>query len=171
MVNIIRKFLLQIWYFLGAPRPASEAQKVEQYISMRESRDCLVAAVATLCGITYEKAHAACKHWNLPFFFESPLLSNPVNAIRALKKLGADPKQIGLTNLLQNSAEPGKVLLLIHDPQNPLFAQHWVVWFGIKNGKHLLAWGDGQPHHTATEAELIELVTAGWPNCILEGSI
>lgn len=154
---------------LGYPMPPRPEQVGEALVTMREARDCLVAAIATLLGISYEAAHRLAWHFNLPWFLESPLLSNPLNAERALKKANANPRQIGLTNLLNGTARPGKVLVLVHDPDNPLFAQHWVVWFGRSvDGTHRLAWGNSQEFVLKSDAEMIDLVTKGWPNCIIE---
>ena len=91
-------------------------------------------------------------------------------AINSLKRLGQSPMLIGLTSLLNGSAVSGKVLVLLHDPDNPIFSQHWVVWFGrgSLDGKHRLAWGNSQEFVLKTDAEMIELVTKGWPNCIIE---
>ena len=139
-------------------------------MTMREERDCLVAAIATLLGITYEAAHKAIGHRNLPSFLESPLLSNPMVAVNSLKRLGQSPMLIGLTPLLNATARPGKVLVLLHNPDNPIFSQHWVVWFGrsYQDGKHRLAWGNSQEFVLKTDAEMIELVTKGAPNCMIE---
>ena len=154
---------------LGYPMPPRPEQVGETLVTMREERDCLVAAIATLLGISYEAAHRLVWHFNLPGFLESPLLSNPLNAERALKKANANPRQIGLTNLLNGTARPGKVLVLVHDPDNPLFAQHWVVWFGRSvDGTHRLVWGNSQEFILKSDAEMIELVTKGWPNCMIE---
>jgi hypothetical protein len=153
---------------LGYPMPPRPEQIGERFVTMREKRDCLVAAIATLLGITYEAAHKAIGHRNLPGFLESPLLSNPMVAVNSLKRLGQSPMLIGLTALLNGTARPGKVLVLVHDPENPLFAQHWLVWFGIKNGQHQLAWGNSQIFTEKSSPQLVELVTAGWPNCMIE---
>jgi hypothetical protein len=159
---------------LGYPMPPRPEQIGERLVTMREERDCLVAAIATLLEVSYEVAHRLVWHFNLPGFLESPLLSNPLNAERALKKANANPRQIGLTNLLNGTARPGKVLVLVHDPENPLFAQHWVVWFGTTPNAtcdeilHMLHWGQNQDFVYKTQQEMIDLVTAGWPNCIIE---
>lgn len=154
---------------LGYPMPPEPHQIGERFVTMREARDCLVAAIATLLGITYEAAHKAIGHRNLPSFLESPLLSNPMVAVNSLKRLGQSPMLIGLTSLLNATAVSGKVLVLLHDPDNPIFSQHWVVWFGRSaDGKHRLAWGNSQEFVLKTDAEMIELVTKGWPNCIIE---
>ena len=166
MVKTLIRWLKSL---LGYPMPPRPEQVDEALVTMREERDCLVAAIATLLGITYEAAHRLVWHFNLPGFLESPLLSNPLNAERALKKANANPRQIGLTNLLNGTARPGKVLVLVHDPDNPLFAQHWVVWFGRSvDSTHRLAWGNSQEFILKSDAEMIDLVTKGWPNCIIE---
>ena len=54
------------------------------------------------------------------------------------------------------------------DPKNPLFAQHWVVWMGLIGGKHAFHWGQYQDPVYKTQQELIDLVTAGTPNCVFE---
>ncbi|HQB82387.1 MAG TPA: hypothetical protein PLR50_02745, partial [Candidatus Rifleibacterium sp.] len=116
-----------------------------------------------------EAAHKAIGHRNLPSFLESPLLSNPMVAVNSLKRLGRSPMLIGLTPLLNGSATSGKVLVLLHDPDNPFLSQHWVVWFGRSvDGTHRLAWGNSQEFILKSDAELIDLVTKGWPNCIIE---
>ena len=155
---------------LGYPMPPEPHQIGERFVTMREARDCLVAAIATLLGITYEAAHKAIGHRNLPSFLESPLLSNPMVAVNSLKRLNSSPMLIGLTPLLNATAVSGKVLVLLHDPDNPYFAQHWVVWFGrgSLDGQHRLAWGNSQEFVLKTDAELIELVTKGAPNCVIE---
>ena len=154
---------------LGYPMPPRPEQVGEQLVTMREARDCLVAAIATLLGITYEAAHKAIGHRNLPSFLESPLLSNPMVAVNSLKRLGQSPVLIGLTSLLNATAVSGKVLVLLHDPDNPIFSQHWVVWFGRSaDGKHRLAWGNSQEFVLKADNEMIELVTKGWPNCMIE---
>jgi len=59
--------------------------------------------------------------------------------------------------------------VLVHDPKNPIFAQHWVCWFGRDvNGRHRLHWGQSQEFVIKTDAELIDLVISGWPNCVFE---
>ena len=155
---------------LGYPMPPQPWQVGEALVTMREARDCLVAAIATLLGISYEAAHKAIGHRNLPSFLESPLLSNPWVAVNAIKKLGKSPMIIGLTSLLNNSALSGAVVVLVHDPKKPTLSQHWVVWFGKDQitERHRLAWGDSQDFTLKTDAELIDLVTKGWPNCIIE---
>lgn len=154
---------------LGYPTPPRPEQVGEALVTMREARDCLVAAIATLLGITYEAAHKAIGHRNLPSFLESPLLSNPLIAMRAIERLGKTPTLIGLTTLLNSTAPAGAVVILVHDPDSPFLSQHWVVWFGRSvDGTHRLAWGNSQEFILKSDAEMIDLVTKGWPNCIIE---
>ena len=165
MVKTLIRWLKSL---LGYPMPPQPWQVGEALVTMREARDCLVAAIATLLGISYEAAHKAIGHRNLPSFLESPLLSNPMVAVNSLTRLDAHPMRIGLTAVLNATAAPGKVLVLIHDPESPLLSQHWVVWLGIKNDKHQLAWGNSQTPVEKTSQEMIDLVTLGWPNCLIE---
>ena len=154
---------------IGYPTPPRPEQIGEKLVTMRQLRDCHNAMVATLCGVTYEQAHKALWHFNLPWFLESPILSNPLNVKRGIRKLGFEPVEIGLSPLLNGTATPGKVGVLVHDPDNPMFAQHWVCWFGRDMaGNHRLHWGQNQEFVIKTDAELIDLVTGGWPNCIFE---
>lgn len=165
-MKILWRWLLEL---LGFPTPVRPDQIGETLITMRQLRDCHNAMVATLCGVTYEQAHKALWHFNLPFFLESPILSNPLNVKRGVKALGWEPVEIGLSPLLNGTATPGKVGVLVHDPKNPIFAQHWVCWFGRDMaGNHRLHWGQNQEFVIKTDAELIDLVTGGWPNCIFE---
>ncbi len=154
---------------LGFPTPPRPEQIGEKLVTMRQLRDCHNPMVATLCGVTYEQAHKALWHFNLPLFFESPLISNPLNVKRGIKALGFEPVEIGLSPLLNGTATPGKVGVLVHDPKNPIFAQHWVCWFGRNlDGNHRLHWGQNQEFVIKTDAELIDLVISGWPNCVFE---
>ena len=166
MVKTLIRWLKSL---LGYPMPPQPEQVGETLVTMREERDCLVAAIATLLGISYEAAHKAIGHRNLPSFLESPLLSNPMVAVNSLTRLDAHPMRIGLTAVLNATAAPGKVLVLLHDPDSPFLSQHWVVWFGRSvDGTHRLAWGNSQEFIFKSDAEMIDLVTKGWPNCIIE---
>lgn len=154
---------------IGYPTPPRPEQIGEQFVTMRQARDCHNAAVATACQVCYEQAHKALWHFNLPWFLESPIISNPLNVKRGIAALGFTPREILLSSVLAGSAAPGRIIVLVHDPRNPIFAQHWVVWFGRSaDGNHRLHWGQNQEFVLKTDAELIELVTAGWPNCIIE---
>lgn len=159
---------------LGFPMPPNDEQKTEKLITMREKRDCAVAAVATACGVSYEAAHRALNHWDLPFFLESPLLSNPLNILRAVRSLGFEPDdKARISELLRNELTPGRVICLVHNPDGAVkgtLQQHWVVYMGRTihpDGDYLFHWGAGQTLKTLRQQEIIDMLTAGWPNCII----
>lgn len=132
---------------------------------MREKTDCEVAAIANACGVTYDRAANALDWRRLPKDAENPVFGNPWNLYRALISLGFWKKNVTLTDLLSFRAEPGKTVVLIHDPQNPTLQQHWVTWHGISGASHLLAWGQSQELRRVSAAVLTEYFRKGWPNC------
>lgn len=144
----------------------------EPMVTMREARDCHVAAVATACGITYEAASRALWHWNLPWFLESPIISNPWNVERAIRSLGFTiDKSAGVDQLINNSLPEGKVILLVHNPDSwwkSLLMQHWVVWFGNTPNGHEIHWGKHSDNfELKTNDELRNLINKGWPTRVL----
>ncbi len=160
---------------LGFPPAPSEEQKTERLITMRESRDCHVAAVATACGVamgvrcSYELANKALWHWNLPWILESPLLSNPLNLQRGIKKLGCEVRSVKISELLRGELKPGAVICLMHDPSGDIagtISQHWVVWFGKDATGHLFHWGKSQKLRTYSEQDTVDMLTSGWPNAV-----
>jgi hypothetical protein len=171
---MIKALWLAIKRLLGFPMPPSDEQKTEQLITMREKRDCAVAAVATACRVTYEAAHKALCHWDLPFFLESPLLSNPLNMLRALRDLGFDPDEKSkISELLRSELPPGKTICLVHNPDGAIkgtLQQHWVVYMGrsiYPDGEYLFHWGQDQTLKAFRQQEVIDMLTAGWPNCVI----
>lgn len=160
---------------LGFPPAANDEQRAERLITMREDRDCLVAAIATLLGISYEAAYKLLWHFNLPFFLESPILANPLNAVRAIRAAGWQANdKVKISELLKGEMEPGKVLCLVHNPAGffqGILGQHWVVYMGMNApGEYLFHWGQKQSLKVLTQAELVDMLTAGWPNCIISVS-
>lgn len=159
---------------LGFPMPPNDEQKTEKLITMREKRGCAVAAVATACDVSYEAAHRALKHWDLPFFLESPLLSNPLNILRAVLSLGFEPDdKAKISELLRGELPPGKAICLVHNPDGAVkgtLQQHWVVYMGRDvhlDGGYLFHWGASQTLKVLRQQEIIDMLTAGWPNCII----
>lgn len=155
---------------LGFPPDPRPEQVGEHLITMREARDCHCAMVGTLLKISYEQASRALKHWNLPFFFESPVISNPLNVKRAIMSLGWAVREIDWTELnTSDDLVPGKVAVLVHCPDSEIagtLKQHWVVWFGRdSDGAHLLHWGIDQWFVTKPEGEMWALFRTSWPNC------
>jgi hypothetical protein len=156
----------------GYPMPPRPEQVGEQLVTMREERDCHVAAIATACGVTYEQAHKACKHHNLPFFLESPTLSNPKALVAAIERLGFEASdKVTVTQLLAGLSPTGKTIILVHDFSTKLggfIGQHWVVFMGRDNqGNFLLHWGKVQELEIVKPADMVKYITAGWPNCIV----
>lgn len=158
--------------FFGFPPGPSEEQKTEELITMREDRDCHVAAIATACGVSYEKASNALWHWNLPGLLESPILSNPMNVVRAIRALDfqADDR-ITWQQIADGGLPVGKVIILVHEPSSEIkgtLNQHWVVWLGKDYaGNHLLHWGQSQTLRKYAVGEVFSLFRTGWPNCAI----
>lgn len=162
---------------LGFP-PAPTAEQVnEVLITMREERDCHVPAVAVACGaalgrrVTYEEASKALWHWNLPLFLESPLLSNPLNLQRGIEKLGCKAKSVKISELLKGELPPSKVICLVHNPAGAIHGtlqSHWVVYMGQEeNNQYLFHWGIKQSLRTLNQTDLVDMLTSGWPNCLI----
>lgn len=155
--------------FLGFPmgEPLDEAM-----VTMREPRDCHVAAVATACNTTYEIASRALWHWNLPFFLESPIISNPWNVERAIRSLGFSIEyNATIEQMVNNRLPTGKVVLLVHNPDSwwkSLLMQHWIVWYGKTEEGHRLHWGAKSDRFVyKTDDELRALVEGSWPTRVL----
>lgn len=138
---------------------------MSELVLMRGKTDCEVAAIANACGVTYDEALDALDWHRLPKGTENPVFGNPWNLYRALIALGFWKKNIALTDLLSFHAEPGKTVVLIHDPQNPTLQQHWVTWHGRAGDFHTLAWGDSQQLRCVPDYQLIDYFRKGWPNC------
>jgi hypothetical protein len=152
--------------------PPEPHQIGERFVTMREKRDCLVAAIATLLGISYEAAHKAIGHRNLPFFLESPLLSNPKALVAAIERLGFEANdKATVMQLIAGLLPAGKTIILVHDFSTRLggfIGQHWVVFMGRDNqGNFLLHWGKVQELEIVKPADMVKYITAGWPNCIV----
>jgi len=166
---MLNNFFTLLKRFLGFPEPATEEQKNEELVTMRQLNDCHNPVIANSTGVTYEQASRALLHHDLPGPLESPIMSNPWNLYRALIVLGFWKKNITLTMLLAGDCEPGKTVVLLHNPENPILAQHWVTWHGKdKYGWHLLAWGDSQNFRRVSPELLADYYRRGWPNCAFQ---
>ena len=176
-MSIFKNIWKLIKRVLGFP-PAPTAEQVnEVLITMREERDCHNAAGATAAGValgrrvSYEEASRAFNHWNLPWFFESPLLSNPLMMQRGMNRLGCKVRSVKISELLRGELKPGAVICLMHDPSGDIagtIGQHWVVWFGKDVTGHLFHWGKSQKLRTYSEADTVDMLTSGWPNALYE---
>lgn len=166
--------------FLGFPEPATEEQKAEKLVVMRceGGRDCHCPIVANTTSkalnrcVTYEEASKALYHWNLPWLLESPILSNPLNVCRAIRKLGckADDKA-KITQLLRKELPEGRTICLMHNTDSfvaGVIGQHWV---GLEkynsDGTYSFHWGYKQELETFSEADVIKMLTSGFPNVII----
>lgn len=156
----------------GYPMPPRPEQIGERFVTMREERDCHVAAIATACEVKYEQAHKACKHRNLPLFLESPIFSNPKALVAAIGRLGFEANdKATVMQLIAGLLPAGKTIILVHDFSTRLggfIGQHWVVFMGRDDqGNFLLHWGKVQEPEVIKPADMVEYITAGWPNCII----
>jgi hypothetical protein len=176
-MSIFENLLKLIKRLLGFPPAPTPEQLNEVLITMREERDCHNAAGATAAGValgrrvSYEEAAKAFNHWNLPWFFESPLLSNPLMLQRGMKRLGCKVRSVKISELLRGELKPGAVICLMHDPSGDIagtIGQHWVVWFGKDATGHLFHWGKSQKLRTYSEADTVDMLTSGWPNALYE---
>lgn len=135
---------------------------------MRDLTDCEVPVIANACGVTYDQAKAALDWRRLPKGVENPIYGNPWNLYRALISLGFWKRNVTLTELLNGKAEPGKTVVLLHDPQSPTLKQHWCTWHGKTGDHHALAWGDSQQLRPVPDYQLISYFRKGWPNCAFQ---
>jgi hypothetical protein len=136
-------------------------------ITMQHQTDCEVAAIATALQISYDEAKSALRWQTLPFNANNPIYGNPYNLYIALMNLKHWKMNKTLTQLLKGDYEPGKCIVLIHNPSNPTMQQHWVV-LGEKrpdHGGYEVFWGDSEAPRFITEKMLKEYFLAGWPNC------
>lgn len=166
-MNIIERIKL----LLGYPPKPQPHQVNEQFTTMRLDRDCLPVALSNATKRSYEECYLAVGHKDLPFFLESPFLSNPINAVRAIKKLGFDcDDTVTISSLRSHPEWAGKVLILTHNPKSfvsAIWQQHWVVWDGEENGLHKIIWGTGQKHRYLSFESLNSIFSAGWPDCAI----
>lgn len=132
-------------------------------VLMKFETDCEVAAIATACGIDYEKAKKALGWRDLPGGLENPIFGNPWNLYRALIVLGFWKKSLEPSDLFTGRAEPGKTILLV---KKSFTQQHWVVWGGVNAfGFHLIYWGDKEQPRYLTTPELESYLVKSWPDC------
>lgn len=172
-MNIFKRIYNRILGLLGYPKAPRPEQIGERLVTMRcdGGRDCAVPVVANALGITYEKAHNALHHADLPGPLESPLMSNPLWLCRAIESLGYEANDsITLTEFLNGPMPTGKVIVLMHDPKNfyrGLLNQHWVTYEGRVGDSYLFHWGLTQDLVARSKEQVIKLITCGFPNCII----
>jgi hypothetical protein len=175
MKRVLRA-LSMLWYrvitLFGWPMPPSEEQKEEELVTMREKRDCHVPVIANTCGVSYEKAHSASWHFNLPWLFESPLISNPWNVCRAIRSLGFDADDsITWAQIKSRKLPVGKLIILVHEPSSDVkgtLMQHWITCHEYRSDGYFgLHWGKKQELVYKSESDLLALFKSGIPACAI----
>ena len=165
-----------IWYriitLFGWPMPPNDEQIGEKLVTMREKRDCHVPVIANTCGVTYEQAHKAAWHFNLPWLFESPIFSNPLNVCRAIRSLGFEADDsITWAQIKSRKLPAGKLIILVHEPSSDIkgtLMQHWVTLEEYRaDGYFGLHWGQKQALAYKSESELLALFKSGIPACAI----
>lgn len=110
-------------------------------ILMEHDTDCEVAAIATACQVSYDKAETALGWRKLPAGLENPIFGNPINLHRALLRLGFWKDELTLNELLAGKAEPGKTIVLLKQSAT---VQHWVVYYGKTGELFAFLWGNSR---------------------------
>lgn len=177
--RVFAAIINRIYGLLGYPPLPTEEQKTERLITMRcgGGRDCAVPVTGnstTAAGgvkITYEQAHNALHHADLPGPLESPLLSNPKWLCLAIESLGFKANdKAEVTQLLNGELPPGATIVLWHAPGTVggLLGQHWITYEGQdENDLFLFHWGKRQELKVKSRDEVIAGITNGSPNCII----
>ena len=140
-------------------------------VLMRTENDCEIAALATATGKTYEEAEAAFS--GLPAV--DPIRGNPESLYAALIRLGFWKRNITWEMLQNHQAEPGKTVILIHNPERPTLSQHWIVIAEYSPDGFRCFWGCSiSAGHDATQpvnvsaVQMKSLFLRGWPNCAFQ---
>lgn len=73
---------------------------------------------------------------------------SPIHHKAALRNLGQRRRIVTLAQILAREVQPGRVVVLMHQPGNPFLAQHWAVYHGHMEAtdgpKIRMAMGDGR---------------------------
>lgn len=135
-------------------------------VLMRQHRDCLVAVLATVLGVTWEKAAKLLWHKDLRSPLTSLLFSTHWWLKWTLRSIGASYRRVDPEDLMAGRCSPMGTILLV---KQSLWAQHWVVWAGLDpHGFHLVYWGDSSIPSRFTPGKLWDLLHNSWPYCCLE---
>lgn len=133
-------------------------------VLMKTKTDCEVSAIATACGVSYEKAKEALEGRTSPGL----VLGNPLNLYRALTKLGFWKKNITLSDLLDGKARAGKTIVLLHDQKNPNLSRHWAVYGGPSFDFFQFYWGDKPDPRLLSRQQMANKFRKGFPNCAFQ---
>ena len=171
-MNILKSIWARIKRLFGYPMPPRPEQVDEKLVTMREPRDCHCPIIANTCGVTYEQAHEAAKHADLPWFFESPIISNPWNVCRAIRSLGFNADDTITWGQIKSRKLPvGKLIVLVHEPSSDVkgtMQQHWIsVHHYRSDGFFGCHWGKNQNLVYKSESDLLALFKSGIPACAI----
>ena len=130
-------------------------------VLMEHETDCEVAAIATACQVSYDKAESALGWVDLPGGLENPVFGNPINLHKALLKLGFWKKNITLSQLLKGECTTHKTVVLLKKSH---LQQHWVVYAG-QNGDYIGFWwgNDAENPKWVTKATAAKWFTQDGP--------
>lgn len=172
IISAFKLFWYRIITLFGWPMPPTDEQKEEKLVTMREKRDCHVPVIANTCGVKYEQAHKAARHFNLPWLFESPIFSNPWNVCRAIRSLGFEADDsITWAQIKSRELPVGKLIILVHEPSNDVkgtLMQHWLTVESYRaDGYFGLHWGKKQELVYKSEGDLLALFKSGIPACAI----
>ena len=134
----------------------------DKIVLMRYNGDCEVAVIASILGISYNKASNAIGWKEMPFGIHDPLFGNPYNLYLSLLRLGYWKRNINWIDL----QEQGTVCVLLHFPSDPNLKQHWVIRDKIDElGNHMCYFGMSKDYTIITNYNMKRLFLAGYPNC------
>lgn len=132
---------------------------------MENSYDCGPCAMSSITGLPVStvKSVWGWKDYNSVL---DDLLDTPLNHYAFLNEIGCKYKIVTCSEILQGKAIPRRTMILIHSPNNPLFAQHWTILYDYPSSTTVnLLMGDGDFYHSYTIEKFQELYSAGTPAC------
>jgi len=125
---------------------------------MEHETDCEVAAIATACQVSYDKAETALGWKDLPGNLENPIFGNPINLHIALLRLGHWKINRTLDDILSGRCEPGKTVVLV---KKSVTVQHWAVLASSLNGIVGLYMGKKAYPNYYTKDQIVEMFNNG----------
>lgn len=133
---------------------------------MHTHTDCGPAALAFVTGEGYDRL---CGLWGWKNHGDQRdnLLDSPWHHFSALEKLRLPFRIVTCGTILRGEATPNKTMILLHNLENPILVQHWVVLAGIESDAALVHWGDGSIKRFSREA-FEKAYSAGTPACAYE---
>lgn len=129
-------------------------------VTMQHSTDCEVAALATACQCSYDKAKSALNWADLPGGLENPVFGNPLNLHRALLRLGFWKINRTFGDIVSGKCAPGKTVILV---KKSVTQQHWCVLASAMNGLVGLYMGKKPEPTYYTVGQFKEMFTCDGP--------